>query len=101
MGGFSMLVSQMDKLPALGPTVTGKIFSGQLQKGEKIMAKSLEGDVVATGKVKDITVVQGMSREPIKKVVAGDIVSVSVSGFTPKWTQTLVTHPKVPSIVCT
>merc|ERR1719468_31840 len=68
--GFSMLVSQMDRLPALGPTVTGKVFSGQLQKGEKIFAKNLEGEIVASGKVKDITVVQGVTREPIKQVRA-------------------------------
>lgn len=98
--GFSMLVSQMDRLPALGPTVTGKVFSGQIQKGEKIWAKSIDGEVVASGKVKDVTVVQGVSRQPIKKARAGDIVSVSVTGFTPRWTQTLVSHNKVPSIGC-
>lgn len=99
-GGFSMLVSQLDRLPALGPTVTGKVSSGRVQKGDKIIAKDLEGQVVANGKVKDITVVTGVTREPIKKVVAGDIVSVSVTGFTPRWTQTLVSHAKVPIISC-
>merc|ERR1719401_204553 len=54
--GFSMLVSQLDRLPALGPTVTGKVFSGQIQKGEKIISKSLDGEVVASGKVKEVTV---------------------------------------------
>lgn len=98
--GFSMLVSQLDRLPALGPTVTGKVFSGQLQKGDKIQCKSLDGEVVSSGKVKEITVVQGVTREPIKKATAGDIVSVSVTGFTPKWTQTLVSHVKVPSVEC-
>jgi len=98
--GFSMLVSQLDRLPALGPTVTGKVFSGQVVKGDKIMAKSLEGEVVANGKVKDITVVQGVTREPVKKAVAGDIVAISVSGFLPRWTQTLVSNNKVPSIEC-
>mmetsp|Transcript_67143 Transcript_67143/g.140254 ORF Transcript_67143/g.140254 Transcript_67143/m.140254 type:complete len:694 (+) Transcript_67143:108-2189(+) len=98
--GFSMLVSQLDRLPALGPTVTGKVFSGQIQKGEKIIVKSLEGDVVANGKVKDITIVQGVTREPMKRALAGDIVSVSVTGFIPKWTQTLVSHKEVPPVPC-
>merc|ERR1719401_2350880 len=93
--GFSMLVSQLDRLPALGPTVTGKVFSGQVQKGDRIIAKNLEGAVVDTGKVKEITVVQGVTREPIKRAVAGDIVSVSVTGFMPRWTQTLMSHTKV------
>jgi len=98
--GFSMLVSQLDRLPALGSTVTGKVFSGRLQKGDKIWAKSIEGEQVASGKVKDITVVQGVTRESIKMAEAGDIVSVSVSGFTPKWTQTLISHAKVPPVPC-
>jgi GTP-binding protein len=98
--GFSMLVSQLDKLPALGHTVTGKVFSGRLQKGDKIMAKSLDGEVVANGKVKDITVVQGVTRDSIKRAEVGDIVAVSVSGFVPRWTQTLVSHTKVPPVSC-
>jgi GTP-binding protein len=99
--GFSMLVSQLDRLPALGPTVTGKIFSGKVSKGDKVFAKSLDGEIVSTGKIKDITIVQGVTREAIKQAVAGDIVAVSVTGFIPKWTQTLVSHAKVPSIECT
>jgi len=98
--GFSMLVSQMDRLPSLGPTVTGKIFSGQVAKGDKIIAKNLEGETVASGRVKEVTVVQGVERTPMKKAVAGDIVSVSVTGFIPKWTQTLTSNPKVSSIAC-
>mmetsp|Transcript_23684 Transcript_23684/g.52234 ORF Transcript_23684/g.52234 Transcript_23684/m.52234 type:complete len:721 (-) Transcript_23684:63-2225(-) len=98
--GFSMLVSQLDKLPAIGATVTGKVFSGQVQKGMKIYAKNLQDEVVVSGKVKEVTVVQGISREPVPAGFAGDIVSVSVSGFMPRWTQTLVTHQKVPAIAC-
>ena len=44
--------------------------------------------------------VHGVSREPVKMAKAGDIVSVSVTGFTPRWTQTLVSHPKVPPVEC-
>merc|ERR1740133_742047 len=99
--GFSMLVSQMDRLPALGPTVTGKVFSGHVSKGDKIIAKNVEGEVVGNGKVRDVTVVQGVTREPIKRAYAGDVVAVSVTGFVPRWTQTLVSHLKVPSIPCT
>lgn len=98
--GFSMLVSQMDRLPGLGPTVTGKVFSGTITKGTKIWAKNLDGEVVTSGKVKDITVVQGVTRASIKKAIAGDIVSVTVSGFVPTWTQTIVSHQKVPSVAC-
>jgi len=98
--GFSMLVSQLDRLPALGPTVTGKVFSGAVHKGDLIYAKDLQGEVVEKGKVKDVTVVQGVDRTPVKQALAGDIVSVSVSGFTPRWTQTLVSNQKVPPVHC-
>jgi len=64
---FAMLVSRMDWLPALGPTVTGKV---------------------------------GVTREPMKKAMAGDIVSSSVTGFIPKWTQTLASHARVASPHC-
>lgn len=100
--GFSMLVSQLDQLPAIGPTVTGKVFSGRVKKGDKISAKSMDGAVVASGKVKDITVVQGVTRQSNKHgAMPGDIVSVSVTGFMPKWTQTLVSHKDIPAVQCT
>ena len=44
---------------------------------------------------KEITVVLGVTREAVKSAKAGDIVSISVAGFMPKWTQTLVSHSKV------
>ena len=55
---------------------------------------------VAGACAEEITVVHGVSREPVKMARAGDIVSVSVTGFTPRWTQTLVSHPKMPPVEC-
>merc|ERR1719171_3225604 len=96
-----MLVSQFDQLPALGATVTGKVFSGKVKKGDKILAKDTEGNIVAQGKVKEVTVVQGVTRQTAKGAAAGDIVSVSVTGFLPRWTQTLVSHKLVEPVPCT
>merc|ERR1719191_194276 len=99
--GFSMLVSQLDQMPGLGPTVTGKVCSGRVKKGDKLSAKTMSGEIVGTGKVKDVTVVQGVTRQSNKYgAMPGDIVSVSVVGFMPKWTQTLVSHKDVPAITC-
>ena len=39
--------------------------------------------------------VLGVTREAVKSAKAGDIVSISVTGFMPRWTQTLVSHAKV------
>jgi GTP-binding protein len=100
--GFSMLVSQLDQLPGgLGPTVTGKVMSGKVKKGDKVSAKTMTGEIVGSGKVKDVTVVQGVTRQSNKHgAMPGDIVSVSCAGFTPKWTQTLVSHKDIPAIQC-
>ena len=46
----------------------------------------------------EITVVLGVTREAVKSAKAGDIVSISVTGFMPRWTQTLVSHAKVRGI---
>lgn len=99
--GFSMLVSQLDQLPGMGPTVTGKVYNGRVKKGDKISAKTMDDKLVGTGKVKDVTVVQGVTRQSIKNGgMPGDIVSVSIVGFQPKWTQTLITHKDTPAIKC-
>ncbi len=91
---MSMLVSQLDILPQLGPTVTGKIATGIIRRGDKISALNLEStgpeDAIAGhGRVKELTFVRGMKREKVEAAVSGDLVSVSVTGFVPKWTQTL------------
>ena len=41
--GFSMLVSQFDRVKGLGDTATGKIYSGIVKPGMKIMTKNIEG----------------------------------------------------------
>ncbi|CAD7958168.1 unnamed protein product [Amoebophrya sp. A25] len=100
-GEFSMLVSQMDVIPQLGPTVTGKVKTGVLRRGDKVHAKSLDNVKLHSGKVKELTVVRGMKREKVDYAVSGDLVSVSVSGFLPRWTQTLCSNPvKVDAIPC-
>jgi len=103
---FSMLVSQLDILPQLGPTITGKVATGVLRKGDKISAMNLdpsEGQFAGHGKAKELTFVRGMTREKVEAAVSGDLVSVSVTGFTPKWTQTICHQgaKNVEPILCT
>lgn len=99
-GEFSMLVSQLDIIPQLGPTVTGKVYSGKLSRGDKIYAKGTDGTVVGQGKAKEITVVKGLKREKVEVAYSGDIVNVSISGFMPRWTQTLCSSPSVEPVPC-
>ena len=97
-----MLVSQFDNLPQLGPTATGKIATGKLSKGDKIVALNLDGTIAGTGKAKEVTVVKGLERARFEEAVAGDLVSVTCSGFNPRWTQTLCNDAKaVEPIQCT
>ncbi|CAD7935792.1 unnamed protein product [Amoebophrya sp. A120] len=78
---FAMLVSQLDQLPQLGMTVTGKISSGTVQKGDKMDAKNGRNELVGQGgKVKEITVVRGTKREKLDRASQGDIVSLSFAG---------------------
>ena len=58
-------------------------------------AEGKNGEISRSQNPKEITVVLGVTREAVKSAKAGDIVSISVTGFMPKWTQTLVSHSKV------
>lgn len=57
-------------------------------------------DALGTGKVKELTVVKGLKRESVEEAQSGDLVSVSIGGFQPRWTQTLSTNPKTEPIQC-
>lgn len=100
-GEFSMLVTQIDMIPQLGPTVTGKIFSGQLTRGDRIYTKDMDGTVMGQGKAKDITFMKGLKRERVEVATSGDIVNVSCAGFVPRLTQTLCSTPTVDPVPCT
>ena len=86
----------------LGPTATGKIASGKIAKGDKLTALNLDGSIAGSGKVKELTVVKGLARGRVPEAVSGDLVSITCSGFMPRWTQTLCADPKlVEPIQCT
>lgn len=107
-GNFAMLVTTIDfiqssNLGALGLTVSGKIYSGKIKKGDFVFSMDRNGVITGKSKIRDITVMRGLDRESIGGFVCGgDIVSLSFSKeFTPNVTDTLCTVDSVipiPSI---
>lgn len=106
-GKFAMLVTTIDfiqhsNLGALGLTVSGKIYSGSVKKGDFVFCMDRAGKITGKTKVRDITVMRGLERAGIQQADAGDIVSLSFSKeFAPNVTDTLCSHDDVipiPSI---
>ena len=106
-GKFAMLVTTIDfiqhsNLGALGLTVSGKIYSGSVKKGDFVFSMDRSGKITGKTKVRDITVMRGLERAGISQADAGDIVSLSFSKeFAPNVTDTLCSHDDVipiPSI---
>jgi GTP-binding protein len=106
-GKFAMLVTTIDfiqasNLGALGLTVSGKIYSGSVKKGDYVFSMDRDGKITGKTKVRDITVMRGLERAQMPAAEAGDIVSLSFSKeFTPNVTDTICSHDDVipiPSI---
>lgn len=103
-GKFAMLVTTIDfiqnsNLGALGLTVSGKIYSGSVKKGDFIFSMDRAGKITGKNKVRDITVMRGLERAAVNAASAGDIVSLSFSkDFTPNVTDTLCSHDDVVPI---
>ena len=103
-GKFAMLVTTIDfiqhsNLGALGLTVSGKIYSGVVKKGDFVFSMDRNGKITGKTKVRDITVMRGLERASINQADAGDIVSLSFSKeFTPNVTDTLCSHDDVKPI---
>ena len=103
-GKFAMLVTTIDfiqgsNLGALGLTVSGKIYSGSIKKGDYVFSMDRDGKITGKTKVRDITVMRGLERAPLNQAHAGDIVSLSFSKeFAPNVTDTLCSHDDVTPI---
>lgn len=103
-GKFAMLVTTIDfiqnsNLGALGLTVSGKIYSGSVKKGDFVFSMDRDGKITGKNKVRDITVMRGLERSAINQADAGDIVSLSFSKeFAPNVTDTLCSHDDVKPI---
>ncbi|SBS88216.1 GTP-binding translation elongation factor tu family protein, putative [Plasmodium ovale] len=96
---FSMLVSLIDHQEGVGVTVTGKIYSGIVRKGDTIIVKNEENKVKGNCVIKNIFYMKGRKIENVNFANAGDIVNISISkGITPSVNDTISSEEKVPSL---
>lgn len=74
---FSMLTTQIDIDPYVGTLYLGRIESGTLEIGSKVIAVSPEGERLSEGKVTKIFGRTGLEQVSIEKAAAGEIVSIA------------------------
>eukprot|EP00386_Alphamonas_edax_P000944 GDKI01002822.1.p1 GENE.GDKI01002822.1~~GDKI01002822.1.p1 ORF type:complete len:671 (+),score=222.54 GDKI01002822.1:72-2084(+) len=88
---FSMLVTLTEAVAELGYTFTGKVYSGDVVKGDALSVLTREGKVVGSTKVKSVTTMKGTTRELTEIAGAGDICSITCQGgVMPNVTDTLI-----------
>ncbi|VWU48931.1 GTP-binding translation elongation factor tu family protein, putative [Hepatocystis sp. ex Piliocolobus tephrosceles] len=96
---FSLLVSLIDHQEGVGVTVTGKIYSGVIKKGDTIIVKNDKNKIKGTCVIKNIFYMKGRKMENVNYASAGDIVNLSVAkGITPSVNDTMTTKENVLSI---
>ncbi|CRH02487.1 GTP-binding translation elongation factor tu family protein, putative [Plasmodium relictum] len=96
---FSMLISLIDYQEGVGVTVTGKIYSGVIKKGDSIIVKNEENKLRGNCVIKNIFYMKGRKMENTNIASAGDIVNISFSkGIIPSVNDTLTSDEKIQSL---
>lgn len=95
---FSMLVSMIDHQEGVGVTVTGKIYSGVIKKGDTLIVKNDENKIKGNCIVKNIFYMKGRTVENTNTANRGDIINLSFSkGVIPSVNDTLISDEKIKS----
>ncbi len=76
-GPFRLLVSIQEADPFLGRILTGRIFSGVAKPNMTVRAMSRDGEVLELGRISKILAFRGLTRVPIERAEAGDIVAIA------------------------
>ncbi len=80
-GTLQMLVSSLDYSSYVGRIAIGKINRGTAREGMPVSLVKRNGDIVKS-KIKEVFVFEGLNREKVSEVHAGDICAiVGVEGF--------------------
>lgn len=74
---FSMLTTQIDSDPYVGTLYLGRVESGSIKIGTKLVALDPEGKKVGEGKVTKLFGRVGLEKVAIEKAAAGEIVSIA------------------------
>ena len=70
-----LLVAALAADNYLGKYCIGKIFSGKLKKNQSV--KILHNDTVKNGKIDNLFIYKGLSKEEVPEAIAGDIVAIT------------------------
>ena len=73
------LVTNLDASPFLGRLALVRIYNGRLRKGKQVAwLREIDGqETVATAKITELLVTEGVERSPTEEAIAGDIVAVA------------------------
>lgn len=74
---FSMLTTQIDSDTYVGTLYLGRVESGVIKIGTKLVSLDPEGNKVGEGKVTKLFGRVGLDKVPIEKAAAGEIVSIA------------------------
>ncbi|TYO89586.1 translational GTPase TypA [Oceanicella actignis] len=74
---FAMLATTLEADPFLGRLLTGRIESGALAPGAQVKALSRDGVELERFRVSKILAFRGLSRQPVERAEAGDIVALA------------------------
>jgi GTP-binding protein len=74
---FSMLVTTLEADPYLGRVLTGRIESGAITVNRQIKALNRDGAVVERARATKLLAFRGLTRLPIERAEAGDIVAIA------------------------
>ncbi len=74
---FSMLVTTLEADNFLGRVLTGRIASGSITPNTTIQALSRDGSKIEQARVTKVLGFRGLSREPVERAEAGDIVALA------------------------
>jgi len=76
-GAFRILTTMQESDPYLGRILTGRIHSGSVSEGDRLIALNLEGEQVEEARVMKLLIFNGLKRVPVKTASAGDIVAIA------------------------
>ncbi|WP_435623137.1 translational GTPase TypA [Flagellimonas sp.] len=80
-GSTQMLITSLDFSSFTGRIAIGRLQRGTLQEGQQISLVKRDGSIIKT-KVKELFTFEGLGRQKVQKVVAGDICAiVGMEGF--------------------
>ncbi|MBT6442759.1 MAG: translational GTPase TypA [Alphaproteobacteria bacterium] len=96
-GSFRILTTMQESDPYLGRILTGRIHSGSVSEGDRLIALDLDGTQVEEARVMKLLIFNGLKRVPVKTASAGDIVAIA--GFNKATVANTLASPGVTEVI--